>query len=582
MIPPKELLRKIVPFSYLTGDELDRLIGGMEVEIFEEGETIIKKGKKTKYVYFIYSGRVLLKNDVEERLTKGELFAVTSAVEGTPFNATAVAEEDTICYLFDGRVFREVMESNSKFRIFFETFAERRFRELRFDTQVEELLLKPVIELVHRRPITCTPDCVVKEASRTMLEKSVGSLVVVNAGRPVGIFTDTDLKKAVASERIDGEVREFMTPNLITSESREPVFEAYIKMIEAGVNHLVIVNGDALEGVISIKDVLSVFEPFAKVIRIYRRLRRTDDFTEMRDMMATVRDEVRVLASKGVGFYDLSRMINAIYDQTYVRVIELLSKEYGVHRDFSWVNMGSSGRKEQVIATDQDNAVIFETEVPQEFLAEVNETMDYVGIPKCVAGYMASNWHHSIDEWKRMFEEWFNEPVPKNLRLLTVFLDMRHIYGDKRLYDELIDHIFEVKNMQALRFLAYDATSLEPPIGIFGIKDIDKGIDVKKHGIYPIVNAVRVFAVDEGIRETNTLSRISELEHVFGERRVEELKESFEFLQDLRLKHQAHKSDNLINQNELEKLDLVILREAFKIIKNFQGFVRRYYGVDRL
>ncbi len=582
MIPPREILRKVVPFSYLSGSELDRLIEGMEVEIFEEGETIVGKGERTRYVYFIYSGRVLLRNDVEERLTKGELFAVTSAVEGVPFSSTAVAEEDTICYLFDGNVFREVMQSNSKFRIFFETFAEKRFRELRFDTQVEEFLLRPVVELIHRRPVTCSPECDIRGASRLMLEKSVGSLVVVNSGKAVGIFTDTDLKKAVAANRVDGSVREFMSSSLITSDVREPVFEAYIKMIEAGVNHLVITSGDRLEGVISIKDVLSVFEPFAKVIRIYRRLRRTDDFGEMKDLMDSVKDEIRVLAGKNVRFHDLSRMINAIYDQVYVRVLEVLSREFSVGDEFSWVNMGSSGRKEQVIATDQDNAVICETEIPGEFLREVNSAVDYVGIPRCVAGYMAENWHYGIDEWKRMFEEWFNEPTPKNLRLLTVFLDIRHVYGKWELYDELIDHIFEVKNMQALRFLAYDATSLEPPLGIFGIKDLDKGIDVKKHGIYPIVNAVRVFAIDNEIRETNTLSRISALQEVIGEKRVEELRESFEFLQDLRLRHQAHRSDNLIGQSELEKLDLVILRESFKIIKSFQGFVKKYYGVDAI
>ncbi|WP_457590823.1 putative nucleotidyltransferase substrate binding domain-containing protein [Geoglobus sp.] len=582
MIPPREILRRIVPFSYLTDSELDRLIEGMEVEIFEEGEEIVRKGKKTRHVYFIYSGRVLLKNDVEERLTKGELFAVTSAVEGVPFSSTAIAEEDTICYLFDGRIFREVMESNTKFRIFFETFAEKRFRELRIDTQVEELLLRPVVELVHRSPITCPPGTPVKDASKTMLEKSVGSLVVVNAGRPVGIFTDTDLKRAVALGRVDGRVEEFMSSNLIASDSRDPVFEAYIKMIEAGVNHLVILNGETLEGVISVKDVLSVFEPFAKVIRIYRRIRRTDDFGEMKELMSSVRAEVRVLAKKNVRFHDLSRMINAIYDQLYIRVIEVLSREFSVGREFSWINMGSSGRKEQVIATDQDNAVICETELPVEFLKEVNSVMEYIGIPKCVAGYMAENWHYSIDEWKKLFEEWFNEPTPKNLRLLTVFLDIRHVFGKETLYSELLDHIFEVKNMQALRFLAYDATSLEPPIGIFGIRDLDKGIDLKKYGIYPIVNAVRVFAIDGEVRETNTLSRLEELRDVLGEKRCEELRESFEFLQDLRLRHQAHRSDNLINQKELEKLDLVILREAFKIIKNFQGFVRKYYGVDAL
>ncbi|MBE8540335.1 putative nucleotidyltransferase substrate binding domain-containing protein [Geoglobus acetivorans] len=582
MIPPKELLKKTPPFSYLADNELDELIGAMEINAFEEGETIIPKNTVPGQIFYIYTGRVLIKNDHEEILSSGELFPISLIMsENEYLDADAVAIEDTVCYIFEKQLVKKIALKNSRFKKFFEVFREKKFSELAFDKAIEEVFLKPVSVLISRPPVTCYPSYSVKDAAEIMLKSRVGSVVVTGGGKPSGIFTDTDLKRAVSQKDIDAPVSEYMTRSLITSEIEDPVFEAYVKMMENGITHLIITRNGNLEGVISIKDILSIFEPFAKIVRLYAEMRRAKDFAEMKEIFNEVKREIKVLALRGLSFKDLSRMISSIYDWTYVKVLVELSKEFSLEESFSWINMGSSGRREQIIATDQDNAVITENSLPEDFLEDVNDALDYIGIPKCKAGYMAVKWHYTIDEWKKLFSEWFSNTTPKNLRLLTVFLDMRHMFGNKKLYDELFDHILEIKNKQTMRFLALDAVALEPPIGFFGIKDLEKGIDLKKHAIYPIVNAVRVFAIDNSIQDPNTLARISHLIDVFGESRAEELKESFEYIQNLRLKHQIKSGDNVIKYDELEKLDVAILRESLKIIKNFQKFVKSYYGVDR-
>lgn len=583
MIPPKEFLRKTVPFSYLKEEEIDELLNSMEIRAYEEGETIIPKNVIPPGIFYVYTGKVLLKNDHEEILSSGEIFPLTSVTsENEIFDAEAVALEDSILYVFNRKEILRIASKNENFRRFFQVFYEKRFSELSLDRVVEEVFLQPVSQLISRPPVTCPPECSVSKASEIMLKNRIGSVVVVKNGILKGIFTDTDLKKAVVLSEIESPVEKFMTQKLITSDIEEPVFEAYVKMIENGITHLIITKDGDLEGVISLKDILSMFEPFAKIIRLYAELKRASNIAEMKEIFNEIMGEIKVLAFKGMSFKDLSRMISSIYDWVYIKVIDFFTEEYSLKKDFSWVNMGSSGRREQIIATDQDNAIIVETEVPEDFLKDVNEAIDFIGIPKCQADYMASKWKYSIDEWKNMFKEWFSNPNPKNLRLLTVFLDMRHIYGNEKLYNELLDFVFEVKNKQTVRFLAVDSVNLEPPIGFFGIRDIDKGLDLKKHAIYPIVNGVRVFALDNDIRKTNTLERLFELEGVLGENRVEELKEAYEYIQNLRLRHQISRGDNLIAIDELEKLDIAILKESFKIIKNFQKFTKSYFGVERI
>lgn len=565
MIPPKDLLRRVVPFSYLSEKELDELVSSMDVEVYEVGERILKRGKVPKYVFFVYSGELALKKgNEEERITKGEIFGVSSAIEKKPVEGDLYAAEDTVCYLFKAEVFKKLIEENKRFGEFFRFFKERRFSSLRFSyVTLEDALLKPVKEIVRRNPVTCSKDTKIREAAEKMFENRIGSLVVVEGEKPLGIFTDRDLKKAVSLNKIDGCVDEFMSSPVICDEASSPIFEAYIKMLESGINHLVITENGKVSGVISIKDVLSVFEPLSRVTYLFRSLRRSESVEEVKEIVAESREIVKELTHRGVSFQDISRTLNAFYDVVYEKVFEFLGDD--LDGRFSFVVMGSGGRKEQIIATDQDNAMIteFKSYKFEDISKRVVELLDYVGIPKCKAGYMASNWCMSVEEWKRTFKNWFNNLTPQNIRHLTVFLDMRHVYGNEDLYAELREHIFEVKTNQAVRFLAKDAVTISPPIGFFGMKNLDKGIDLKLYGIYPIVNCARVLALDAGIEELNTIERLRAVKDLIGEERSETLVEVYNYIQNLRLRHQAQESDNVIDAKELEKLDVVLLREFF-------------------
>ena len=172
-----------------------------------------------------------------------------------------------------------------------------------------------------------------------------------------------------------------------------------------------------------------------------------------------------------------------------------------------------------------------------------------------------------------------------------MFLDIRPVYGDMELYGRLLASIHECVTEEAVRHLAHHAIAVRIPIGIFQLKSLDRGLDLKELGIFPIVNGIRVLTVENRILEVvNTRDRIEALHAMgaLGHGTHADLLECYEFLQSLRLKHQARQiMDNRevtqvtdrMRIHELDKMDLLILKEVLKMTSSFQNFLRNRYGV---
>ncbi len=600
MLPPKEFLRKIKPFSFLSEEELNRLVNSIEVEAYEEGETIIKEGEQNPYVYLVFSGRVGIYENGElvDQFSRGEVFGLAEKYE-----REAKAEEDTVCYLFKRDVFKKILESNKKFAEFFRSFEERKFRRVaeisQEDVIKEKLFLTRVSELIGKKPVVCYPHTTVRDAAIRMEMNGVGSIVVVDGEmRPVGILTSKDLRTFIIHGTSPEEkVAAYMSSPPITIDASAPAFEAHLELLKRGINHLIVTRNGKVEGVITANDILMLFEPTTSLVVLYRKLKKAKSLEEMGVAFRSLKVSISNLVLRGMHFYDLSALLTDIYDYTVSKVIDLvlseMETEYGTMSDFVWVHMGSSARKEQVIATDQDNAIIHsgDGEVMLELGRRVCDALEKVGIPKCPGNYMASNpkWNMSLDDWKETFREWFLNLTPENVRYLSVFLDLRPIYGDDRLHRELVEEINNSHTSQSLRYLAFDATVAEPPKGLFGLRR-KKEVDIKMFGIYPIVNGVRVLALENGFVDvTNTKERLERLGEIqlLDEELVNSLKESYEFLQDMRLKNQARHllsgegGGNVVNFSELDKIDALVLKETFKIISNFQKFLKGHYGIER-
>lgn len=597
MIPPKEFIRQIRPFSFLSEEELAILMSGLEVDQFMKGQTIYEQGESRKYVYVVFSGLVGLFDDEApvDYLARGEVFG-SVGVGGDPYALRARAVQDTVCYLFAEEKFQQVFASNDRFSSFFLSFFARRFRSfkeiaVRGEILDETAYFSYIDQALYKDPVVCWPNTIVQKAVSMMDYNRVSSVVVVDSGmKPAGIFTHKDLRRAVLAGGQSGPVSRFMSHPVITRPHNATIFDALTEMIQSGVNHLVITKEGRVLGVVTRKDIQIQFEPSSSIISQFRRINKATSMEELETVYGTIRRSVAKLAMSGPNFFSLSMMISSIHDAIVNKVIELLRVELPAER-FVWAHMGGLGRKEEILATDQDNALIHSGGQLSEFAEAVVEELAGIGIPKCTGNYMASEpkWNQSLSAWRDYFRLWFREPVPQHVRNLTVFLDMRPVWGDEGMFAELAESIRGSVTGEALKLLASDAVELKPPLGIFGITGLNKGLNLKGYGIYPIVNGVRVLAINHGMVEiTNTKER---LEALCDRRAIEngvcqDLLESYGFVQDLRLRQHSKsllgggQPDNLVKAEDLSKVDLIVLKESLKVISSFQKLLMKKYNVS--
>ncbi|MFN3384214.1 MAG: DUF294 nucleotidyltransferase-like domain-containing protein [Archaeoglobaceae archaeon] len=584
MLPTKEFIKKIKPFDMLSDSEIDEVASKIDVEAYEEGELIFSGNPKKLYI--IFSGNVGLYSNRElvEEFEKGDIFGL-----GVYEKSKAIANTDVVCLTIKHDVIKKISATNRNFKLFFDKILEKDLKgliSLIEGERVEDVLMRKVGDYVTKKPVFCDPYTTIRDAVVRMELNGVGSIVVVkNDMTPIGIFTNRDIRKFVIHGKSkDEKISAYMSSPVLSVEFDRPLFEAYQLFTSKRVNHIVVTRFGKLYGVISVRDIMSEFEPFTSVSILHRRLSKATSLEEIKSIHGKVIETIKILSKRGMGFYELSFLISSFYDLLTEKVVEIVEKNFSNLPNYVWVNMGSSSRKEQILATDQDNMVIYENDAGElrEFARQVNEFLDFVGIPKCTGGYMAMNWCLSIDEWKKKFEEWMTKLTPENVRFLTVFLDLRAIHGKTELLKELIESIKSKVNAQVLRYLANDAIAFEPP-KIGGIRGVDE-FDIKKFGIYPIVNGIRVLALESRILEiTNTRERILKLIElgVLQEKFAKGLLEGYELLQNMRLKNQVEGKGNLIKLKDITRVNQFILRDVFRAIREYTGFLKGRFFVER-
>lgn len=601
MIPPKEFIRKISPFSFLHEEELNCLIAGLEVDLYPKGTVIFEKGRQRTHVYMIYSGLVGL-FDGETPLdyfSRGEIFGALS-FKGERYLLTARAVEETVCYLMPASSFQEVLNRNERFSSFFTAFMGRKLRSFRSLVKDKRLFKEATLHLsiegmISRDPVTCREDATVYEAVARMEQEHVSSIVVTDdQTRPLGIMTQADLRRVVLHGNREDKVSAFMSKPVVTISASATIFDALAQLARTGIKYLVLVRSGQVVGVITRRDLEVQLEPTTSVFALHRGIIKATTLEQLGILFSRIHGAIAMLALLELNFYDVSRLITAVHDRIVTKVIQLTRGRIRMERGV-WVHMGSSGRKEQIIAADQDNALITASQEPQEspsWAEAVTDSLHEMGMLRCPGGYMASNpmWNRPLADWKEYFASWFENPEPSHVRYLSVFLDTRPVHGNFDLYRELMDTVRDRITTKAIQLLASDAVQIEPPLGMFGIISRHKEVDLKTYGIYPIVNGVRVLAVEQGLVDvTNTKDRLDALlaGGMIEATLHNDLIEAFGVIQDLRLRQQARailnhsKPDSKIRSKELAGVDLLVLKESLKVVASFQKMLMKKYNVAR-
>lgn len=467
------------------------------------------------------------------------------------------------------------------------------------------VLFQPVEQYCHREVITCSPDDPVADAAAVMQKRRISSLVVCRDGVPVGMVTDRDLRNKVVAQGLDIRnltIGKIMNTPLITILKDEFLFEALHRISRYGIHRLVVTDGaDALVGIITESDILRIQDsrPQSLILNIEEAI----DVKTLNEIHQRIQGLVVHLVGSGVRIQGLVRMIAHLNDQILIRLVDLLLVEQfsDLRGRFAFLVLGSEGRSEQTLKTDQDNALVYvddlrpsELQRMETFSQTLIGEVIAIGIPTCPGGIMANNpqWRHSLSEWRAILNDWFSIPTPDNILRTSMMVDMRALHGNRTLEKGLREHIVGclMGNKLFLGHMTANMLRFGVPLGWFGRIKTEKGehkgqLDLKKAGIFVLTEGVKILSLSQGGGKTGTADRIEQLvlRKLLNRQEADDLAATFYALVSFRLRSQVEAlregrtPDNRISVEFLNRMEKGRLHVALEGVRSFQGMLKRRY-----
>ncbi|MBK8325046.1 MAG: CBS domain-containing protein [Betaproteobacteria bacterium] len=617
-----DVLRRHAPFNAMQQDALERLAGALKLRYFAREATILSpESGPINALFIIQRGAVKAEetsgvslNNLAGTFTEGECFPVGALIARRPTRLRYTAASDTFLYVLDEGAFNQALESSAPFRAYCTKrlaalleLSTRGTREAYAGRAANELTMaSPLRTALRRAPVTLPQGASVREVLELMKARRIGSVVLTNAdGCPAGIFTQTDVldRVALAGQSLDRPVEEVMTRNPTSLPASAALSEAAQLMARRGFRHLLVLEGEMLAGVISERDLFGLQRLSMQGLR--KEIAQSGTVDALAFAAREVRGLGTAMLAQGVASEQITQFVSALNDAVTERALELAGRNHDMAAvGYCWMGLGSEGRNEQTLATDQDNAIIFPDPPAGErealrakllaFADEVNRTLDACGFPLCKGNIMARNpqWCLALPEWLDRFDDWMRNADPEALLNATIFFDFRALHGDAALVDRLREFLLgKVKDRPAfLRQMAANALQVRPPLGLFGdiVVENDEGgtIDLKRQVSRPFVDCARILALSSGVAAVSTVERLRGAgpRIRMSEDDVATAIDAFQFVQMLRLRSQdslerglGTTEPNRIDPDTLNSLDRRILRETLRQARKLQNRVALDY-----
>ncbi len=614
MLDVERFLSEIEPFNHLDKREIQSIAHNLLVAYYKKGEVIFKEGSSPlDFLYILRSGSVLLEKDGEvvEYIHEGECFGYVSLMTSEAPSSTAKAVEDSVIFLLNKKIFDRLISQREEFR---EYFAKKLAKRVRLSLKGGELshierYAQVSLESINlRRALILDASQSVDAAVKLMVAED-STFVLVKLPQGVGIVTERDILKKVLAKGLktqEVKLKDIATFPVISIDKDKSLYEAMVLMAKHGIRKLVVKKGEEILGVLEDRDIIAYESKNA--LLLIKEIDKAKTTQDLRYLYYLLKEQILDLVFTGTDPERLGEYISELNDRFMKRAVYIAINRLGEEPlvPFSVMVLGSEGRKEQSLKTDQDNALIYQDYPlldfdPKDYFERFSkyyiEALLEIGFPPCPGNVMLSNpfWRRSSKEWKSVVKEWIEKPKSENTLNVAIFFDFRNVFGDQTLAEDLWKHILETlrENPGFVPFLAVDAVRFGSPIGFFGDFVVEKSgehkgeIDIKKRGIFPITQGVRALALEKGIEERNTFERIERLKEVglLSKEFARDLKESYRFLLSLRFKTQAKKikegkeADNYINPKELSRTEKSTLKDTFRVIKEFQELLYDRYNL---
>ena len=513
------------PFDRLTSQEVETLRAALDIAYFRPGETIIAQNAPASALF------VVIKGTVEER-DGGDLLALLGPKDSFDSRALVhgksghafVAREETLCYTCPKGVTLSLIQSNPRFASFFYREISHKLDELARDEEERRygsLMRARVSELFLHPPAFIDASDTIEAAGHLMREIDSNALFVRD-GERIGIITGMNLSKAVVLRRqpIETPVREFAHFDVVTLRPDDFVSAALVLMTKRNKRRVAVHDGERYIGILEDIDLLGFLAGSAQVVagRIDRASSRDDLAVAARETAA----QVRTLRRQGVKVEVIGEVVSDLNGRLFSRLFEMVAPDE-IRAGGCLVVMGSEGRGEQTVRTDQDNGLILAGPVDKAaldaFRIDFSGALADFGFPPCPGNVMVRNpvWSKPLSDYLADFRRWVALPDEAAHMNVAIFYDARAVAGDARLLAEAKAALIDlIRGEQVyLAHFAHAVDAFATPIGLFNnlVTSEGKGdaLDLKKGGIFPIVHGVRSLAIEHGLLETATDKRIARL-----------------------------------------------------------------------
>ncbi|HYD74483.1 DUF294 nucleotidyltransferase-like domain-containing protein [Ramlibacter sp.] len=607
-------LARHAPFAQMTSDAIDFFLAHSQQRYYAPGEVLQAPGHGVvQDVFFIRQGVVTRRKGVAElsggaiHYEAGDLFPLAAAVGQRAVTATYESAGDTFVLALPVADMQELAARSAPFAEFLNSRIGRFLELSRLAMRnehasgvlSEQSLETPLSELARNAPVTCTRDASLREALTEMGRRRVGSIVVTGPdGVAEGILTRHDVleRVALAEVPLDTPVSAAMSAPVQTLTVEHSAEDAALLMSRHGIRHVPVTRAGKLVGVVSERDLFALQRLSLK--NVGTSIRLAADIPALKVAAGDVRRFARSLLGQGVQARQLTGLISHLNDLLAQRILQLKAAEHAVALEqVCWLALGSEGRSEQTVATDQDNALILPDGADHEFrrrllrfALDVNGTLDACGYPLCRGGVMACmpDCCLTLSEWQERFTRWIEHGAPRDLLDASIYFDLRGLAGDLSLAQRLRADVLgrAQANPRFLKQLALNALSREAPLNwLGGIETDERGsIDLKLQGAALFVDAARLYSLAHGIDATGTRERL----RAFGDRIGLPDAETgawiagFEFLQMLRLRVQLGErgtadEPNRVRLQDLNDVDRRILKESLRMARRLQQRMRLDY-----
>lgn len=595
----KLFLKTCYPFELLTDSQLNEIIDNTEIVYLKPNQTVLNL---PDFYYIILKGSVVEKDLAGNELNyfgEKDSFDYLSII-GQNENQFITVEE-CILYRFPSTILLKLISENPDFARYFKKSTKEKLSSIASENPY---LFSKVKDIKYQKPLIVESSSSIYEAVKKMTEEKALS-IIVKYSDTYGIVTDSDLRKKVilSKKNVEDPIGDIANKNIISVNPDTFLFDAIITMIKHNIKRVVIKDeNNQIIGVLNEVDILTQYSNQPQFLAL--QVERAKSVEELKVISDSMINTVKLLHKEGIRTRHIMKFVSEINEKIFKKLFSLLADE-SIRENTCLIVMGSEGRQEQILKTDQDNGLIlsdnfeFDKEVLENFSKNFIEALKTLGYPECKGNVMLTNpqWRKTLKEFKESIFEYINNITPENMLNLAILIDLRPIEGKIELAEKLREYIFEniSDNKTFLSWFALPTINFKTPLNFFGGFETEKGehkgeLDIKKGGIFPIIHGVRSLAVENRITQTNTFNRIKELVNlnVINKDFGRELIESLEFMLTLRLRERLKKiemkkqPDDYINVNSLTNYEKDLLKESFKVVNKFKDFITNHYKLNYL